>query len=108
MLQFLRSTIIYCLRKKYSAIIEYVQCMTRCLVTCFNVHHWLTKNNFNFSDHFRHILWWMRVSFPNGINVVVCVLSKNISGNYVTSRVFLSLMLFQVMKVCTKQGNAGI
>jgi hypothetical protein len=34
------------------------------------------------------------VSFPIGINVVVCLLSKNTGGNDVTSRVLLSLMLF--------------
>jgi hypothetical protein len=31
--------------------------------------------------------------------VVICLLSKSIGGNDVTSSVFLSLMLFEVMKV---------
>jgi hypothetical protein len=41
--------------------------------------------------------WWIRVSISIGIKVVVCLLSKNIVGNDVSSRVFLRLMLFEVM-----------
>jgi hypothetical protein len=33
--------------------------------------------------------WWIRISFLFGIKVVVCLLSKNIGGNDVTSSVFL-------------------
>jgi hypothetical protein len=66
------------------------------------MHHWLGRNDFNSSDCFRHRLWWIRVSFLNGIKVVVCLLSKNIGGNDVTSRVFLTLMLFEVRKVSTE------
>jgi hypothetical protein len=47
-------------------------------------------------------------SFLIGIKVALCLLSKNIGGNDVTSRVFLSLMLFEVMKVSTQYGKAGI
>jgi hypothetical protein len=43
--------------------------------------------------------WWISVSFLFGIKVVECLLSKNIDGNDVTSCVFLSMMLFKVMKV---------
>jgi hypothetical protein len=39
--------------------------------------------------------------------VVVCLLSKNIGGNDVTSRVSLSLILFEVMKVSSQWGNGG-
>jgi hypothetical protein len=83
-----------CLVRKFSAFIEYVQCMYRYLDTCVNVHHWLARNDFNSSDGFRHRLWWIRVYFFTGIKVVICLLSKNIGGNDVTSFVLLSLMLF--------------
>jgi hypothetical protein len=98
-LLFQRSIITYCPRRKYSAFIEYAQCMSRCHDTCIHVHQWLARNDFNFSDHFRHRLRWFRDSFLIGIKVVVCLLSKNIGGNDEASRVFLNLMLFEVMKV---------
>jgi hypothetical protein len=60
----------------------------------FNVHHWLVKNDFNSSDGFRHRLWWIKVYFFTGIKVVICLLSKNIGGNDVTSHVLQGLMLF--------------
>jgi hypothetical protein len=91
-----RSTLTYCLRRKYSAFIEYAQCISGYPDTCVHVRHWLARNGFNSSDHFRHRFWWIRVSFLIGIEVVVYLLSKNIGGN-VTSRVFLCLMLFKVM-----------
>jgi hypothetical protein len=101
-LLFQRSTLISFLGKIYSAFIEYVQCMSGYHDTCVHVHHWLPQNDFNSSDRFRHRHWWIRVSFLIAIKVVVYLLSKNIGGNDVTSRVFLSLMLFKVMKVSTK------
>jgi hypothetical protein len=72
------------------------------------VHHRLARNELKVSDCFRHRLWWIRVSFFIDIKVVVYVLSKIFGGNDVTSRVFLSLMLFEVMKVSTQYGKAGI
>jgi hypothetical protein len=101
-LLFQRSTVIYCLRRKYSTFIEYAQCMSRYHDTCVHVHPWLARNDFNSSDHFRHRFSWIRVSFLTGIKVVVWLLSKNIGGNDVTSCVFLSLMLFEAMKVSTQ------
>jgi hypothetical protein len=82
------------LLRKYSAFIENAQHMSGYLDTCDNVHHWFARNDFNSSDGFRHRLWWIRVYFFIGIKVVVCLLSKNIGGNDVTARVFLSVMLF--------------
>jgi hypothetical protein len=82
--------------------------MSRYPDTCVHVHHWLARNDFNSSDHFRHRLWWIRVSFLIGIKVVVCLLSKNFGGNDVTSHVFLSLMLFEVIKVSSLEGNPRI
>jgi hypothetical protein len=73
--------------------------MSRYPGTCVHVHNWLARNDFNSSDCFRHRLWWIRVSFLIGIKVVVYLLSENIGGNDITSRVFLSLMLFEVTKV---------
>jgi hypothetical protein len=70
--------------RKYSAFIEYVQCMSRYLDTGVSVHHWLARNDFNSSDGFRHTLSWIRVYFFIDIKVVVCLLSKNIGGNDVT------------------------
>jgi hypothetical protein len=92
-----RSTLTYYLRRKYSAFIEYAQYISGYPDTCVHVRHWLAKNDSNSSDHFRHRFWWIRVSFLIGIEVVVCLLSKNIGGNDVTSRGFLCLMLFEVM-----------
>jgi hypothetical protein len=83
-----------CLVRKYSAFIEYAQCMSGHHWLAKNVHHWLAKNDFNFSDGFRHRLFWIRVYFFIGIKVVICLLSKNIGGYDVTSPVFLNLMLF--------------
>jgi hypothetical protein len=40
--------------------------------------------------------------------VVVYLLSKNIGGNDVTLCVFLSLMLFEVVKVSAQESNARI
>jgi hypothetical protein len=90
------STIIYCWRRNYSAFIEYAQCMSGYHV---HVHLWLARNYLNSSDRFRHRLWWIRIFFLIGIKEVVCLLSKNFGGNDVTLRIFLSLMLFEVMKV---------
>jgi hypothetical protein len=98
-LLFRRSSVTFCLRRKYSAFTEYVQCMSRYYDTCVHVHHWLARNDFNSSDHFRHRLLWIRVSFLIGIQGVVCLISKNIGENDVTLRVLLSLMLFEVTKV---------
>jgi hypothetical protein len=80
--------------RKYSAFIEYAQCMSRYLDTCVDVPHCLSRNDFSSRDGFRHRLWWIRVYFFTGIKVVICLLSKNIGGNDVTSFVLLSLMLF--------------
>jgi hypothetical protein len=57
MLLFWRSTLTYCPRRKYSVFIEYAQCISRYPDTCVRVHHWLARNDFNSSDHFRHRLW---------------------------------------------------
>jgi hypothetical protein len=89
-----RSTVTYCYG---SAFIEYAQCISRYPDTCVNVGHWLARNDFNSSDCFRHRFWWIRVSFLIGIEVVVCILSKNIGGNDVTSHAFLCLVLLEVM-----------
>jgi hypothetical protein len=90
---FRRLSVINCLRRKYSALIKYVPCMSWCHDTCVNVHHWLGRNDFNSSDHFRHRIWWNRLYLYIGIKVVVCLPSKNFGENDVTSRVFLSLVL---------------
>jgi hypothetical protein len=98
-LLFQKSTIIYCWRRNYSAFIEYAQCMSGYHDTYVHVHLWLARNYLNSSDRFRHRLWWIRIFFLIGIKEVVCLLSKNFGGNDVTLRIFLSLMLFEVMKV---------
>jgi hypothetical protein len=82
------------LRRKYSAFIDYAQWMSGYHDTCIIVHPSLARNDFNSSDHFRHRLGWIRLYLFIGIKVVVCLPPKNIGENDVTSRVFLSLMLF--------------
>jgi hypothetical protein len=91
-LLFHRWTVINCLRRKYSAFIEYGQCMSRYHDSCMYVHHWPARIVFNSSDGFRHWLW-IRLSLFIGIKVVVCLPSKTIGGTDVNSRVFLSLIL---------------
>jgi hypothetical protein len=83
-----RSDVTNSLMEKYSAFIEHAQYMSGYLDTCVHEHHWLARNDFNYSDGFRHRLWWIRVYFFIGIEVVLCLLSKNICGNDVTSHVF--------------------
>jgi hypothetical protein len=78
---------------------EYVQCMSRHHDTGGNVHHLLTKKDFNSSDCFRHRLWWITLYLFICINVAVCLPSKNISEIDVTSHIFLILVLFEILKV---------
>jgi hypothetical protein len=81
-----------CLVRKYSAFTEHAQCMSEYLDTCvkiLNVYHWLARNDFNSNDGFRRRLWCIRVYFIISLKVVVSVLSKNMGGKYVTSRVLL-------------------
>jgi hypothetical protein len=98
-LLFCISSIIYSIRRKYSAFTEYAQCMSRHHDTCVNVHHWLTNKDFNSSDGFRHKPWWITLYVFICINMAVCLPSKNIVGNDVTSHIFLSLILFEILKV---------
>jgi hypothetical protein len=69
--------------------------LTKGALSPTHVYHWLSRNDFNSSDYFRHRLWWIRAYLLIGIKVIVCLLSKNIGGNDVTSRVFLSLMFLK-------------
>jgi hypothetical protein len=94
-LVFWRSAVTNCLVKKYSAFIEYSQCMSGYLDTCVNVHHCLAWNDFNSSDGFRHRLWWIRVYVFICINVITYLLSKNIGGNNATSSVLLIWCFFK-------------
>jgi hypothetical protein len=55
MLLFHRSTVINCPRRKYSAFIEYGQCMSGYHDACMYVHQWPARIDFNSSD-FRHRL----------------------------------------------------
>jgi hypothetical protein len=61
MLLFHRSTVINCLRRKYSAFIEHAQCMSGYHDACIYVHHCPARYGFNSSDRFRHRLWWIRL-----------------------------------------------
>jgi hypothetical protein len=56
-LLFCRSTVINCLRRKYSEFIEYGQCRSGDHDACMYVHHWPARTDFNSSDGFRHRLW---------------------------------------------------
>jgi hypothetical protein len=63
------------------------------------VHNGLGRNDFISSDCFKHSLWWIGLYLLIGIKVVVCLPSKNFGGNVVTSHVFLSLIIVEVLKV---------
>jgi hypothetical protein len=62
--------------------------MSWCPYTCVNVHHWLARNEFNSSYHFRHRIQWNRLYLSIDIKVGVCFPSKNFVGNCITSCVF--------------------
>jgi hypothetical protein len=63
-------------------------------VTCIHVHHWLATNDFNYSDGFMHILWWISAYYIIGLKVVGYLPSKDIVGNDVTSCICVSWMIF--------------
>jgi hypothetical protein len=55
-LVFCRSTVVNCLRRKYSAFIEYGQCVLGCHDVCMYVHHWPARIDFNSTHRFRYRL----------------------------------------------------
>jgi hypothetical protein len=92
-LLFQRSGVTICLVRKCTAFIEYVHCMFEDLEIWIHVHQWLATNDFNYSDGYMHRLWWISPYFFIGIKVVVYLPSRDIVGNDVTSRIFLSWMI---------------
>jgi hypothetical protein len=102
---FQRSGVTTCQVRKCTGFIEYFQCMFKDLETCIHVHHWLAKNDFNYSDGFPHRLWWISAYFFILLKVVVYLPFKDIVGNDDTSCIFL---LFWDMKVSAHSVNPGI
>jgi hypothetical protein len=71
---FQQSSVTTCQVRKCTAYIEYVQFMFEDLETCIHAHHWIVKNDFNYSDGFMHRLWWISAYLFIGLKVVVYLL----------------------------------
>jgi hypothetical protein len=73
--------------------------MSRHHDTWVNVHHWLNEKDFNSSDCFRPRLRSITLWLFLCINMAVGLPSKNLGGNDVTSHIFPSMILFQVLDI---------